>query len=684
MSTDTITGTVTGVTLASGGAYGDPVTIAYGAEIDGSPAVRIVSPWTVVNYGTVSGGPIGIQVSTASSGYTEAWITNAAGATITATGNGAGIAASGAVSIDNSGLIYNTVRGLSLAGGAVTNAATGTIAGGSFGIIDSVAAVTIVNDGTISGAVNDAIRLVNYSGAGVSLIDNGGTILGQGNNGIYISQSYAAVQNRGTIDSVYTDGIKTRGQSITVQNSGSIHGGTDGVDLGGVNATLENSGTISGTVYAAYLNGTGNNRLILDPGAAFSGQVLARSGAANTIELAGTSAGTLAGLGSTYVGFQTVTIDGGAKWDVAGTLAGFNGTTIQGFGNHDRLDLTDLAFDAGDTVTLDNGTDLLTIRDSGGTVLATIQLDGGVTGDLFKLVSDGHGGTFAEESDYTPCFCRGTLIRTPSGDRPVEDLRIGDPVMTEGGPLPLKWIGRRSYRGWPAVGNQDAQPILFKAGALAHRVPARDLRVSPEHAMLVDGMLIPACRLANGVSIVKMQGVEDIDYFHLEFDSHAVIFAEGAATESFVDDDSRMLFHNAGEYRRLYPDEPPRRAEFCAPRVESGTALDAVRRMLAARAAILRPDGTVPPRDSRGHLDVAGRTWVSGWAFGAGGEPQALAILVNGAVVGRVVADRYRADLKAAGIGDGRHGFSFALPGGLSPDIVHRIEVRREADWSLL
>ncbi len=73
---------------------------------------------------------------------------------------------------------------------------------------------------------------------------------------------------------------------------------------------------------------------------------------------------------------------------------------------------------------------------------------------------------------------------------------------------------------------------------------------------------------------------------------------------------------------------------------------------------------------------------VEGWAFaGAGEEPVRLAILVNGAVVGQTVADRYRPGL---GFGDGHCSFRFALPRGLSTDASHRIEVRRESDWSPL
>jgi hypothetical protein len=103
--------------------------------------------------------------------------------------------------------------------------------------------------------------------------------------------------------------------------------------------------------------------------------------------------------------------------------------------------------------------------------------------------------------------------------------------------------------------------------------------------MLPDGVLIRALHLMNGISIPKVENMEEIEYFHLEFDRHVVIFAEGAAVESVVDDDSRMLFHNADEYRRLYPDElRHRHTEFCAPRVEAGDALETLHHRPMARA----------------------------------------------------------------------------------------------------
>jgi hypothetical protein len=535
---------------------------------------------------------------------------------------------------------YGTVTGdtidsgihLNGGGGAVANAPSGSITGGAYGVNITGATGTVVNYGSIGG----------------------------GNTGIYIGQGTDAVVN----------------------NAGTISGGAlFGVYLAGTDATLENSGTITGS-YAAFLDADTANRLIVDVGALFEGVVKANASAANIIELT-SGADTLSGLGGNYVGFQTVTIDSGGTWDVAGSVSGFAGVTVEGFGSHDRLDLTDLVFNGGDTATLTGGNQLV-ITDPSGNV--TIQFDGSVTGDFFHLIDDGNNGTFVED-DETPCFCRGTRIRTPKGETAIEALRIGDLVTVAGGPaLPVKWIGRRSYRDWLAIGNLDVQPVLFKAGSLADRVPSRDLLVSPEHAMLLDGMLMPARHLINGITILKLEDMERIDYFHLELERHAVIFAEGAAAESFADDDSRDAFHNADEYRALYPGEPRRRlVEYCAPRVEDGYALDALRRALATRGTRLLPNARAARAPvQQGYLDRATRTVVDGWAIAPDGEPVMVAIVVNGAVVGQTFADGYREDLKRAGIGGGYCSFHFVLPQALSPEVSHRIEVRRVSDWTLL
>jgi Hint domain len=183
------------------------------------------------------------------------------------------------------------------------------------------------------------------------------------------------------------------------------------------------------------------------------------------------------------------------------------------------------------------------------------------------------------------------LILTDRGEIAVEDLRIGDHLITlSGAARRLRWVGRRSYAGRFAAGNRDILPVLIRRDALADGVPRRDLFVSPLHAMYLDGVLIPASALVNGSSIVQLGEVDQVEYIHLELETHDVILAEGAASETFVDDDSRGMFHNAMEYHLLYPDAPRVPARYCAPRVEDGEALEAVRRRLAVRAHLPQSD----------------------------------------------------------------------------------------------
>ena len=179
-----------------------------------------------------------------------------------------------------------------------------------------------------------------------------------------------------------------------------------------------------------------------------------------------------------------------------------------------------------------------------------------------------------------------TLILAEAGETPVEALAIGDLVVTGSGALqPVKWIGRRSFSARFAGGKAKIQPIRISAGTLGDSLPKRDLWVSPCHAMLIEGLLIPATRLVNGVTITQPEATADFDYFHIELEHHDVVVAEGAPSETFLDDFSRGKFHNAAEFNALYPnDRTNPLARFCAPRVEDGFELQAVLKRLKAIA----------------------------------------------------------------------------------------------------
>jgi hypothetical protein len=214
----------------------------------------------------------------------------------------------------------------------------------------------------------------------------------------------------------------------------------------------------------------------------------------------------------------------------------------------------------------------------------TAYAPGGGGGGGFAFANVTGAGTITGD---VPCYCRGTLIATKHGDKRVEDLSIGEAVVTLSGALrPIKWIGRRSYGGRFVRGNKDVLPVCIKAGALDDNVPKRDLWVSPHHAMHVDGVLIEAKDLANGVSIVQAERLDKVEYFHVELETHDVIIAEGAFSETYLDDDNRAMFHNARDYDALYP-AAAAAAPYCAPRLEDGYEVERVRQRLVLRASLL-------------------------------------------------------------------------------------------------
>jgi hypothetical protein len=183
------------------------------------------------------------------------------------------------------------------------------------------------------------------------------------------------------------------------------------------------------------------------------------------------------------------------------------------------------------------------------------------------------------------CFAAGTSIATPSGGVAVEDLKIGDQVLTGSGAVrPVIWLGNMTLRPARHPRPHEASPVRIRAGAFGDGLPMRDLRVSPGHALYVDGVLILAASLVNGATIIQDE-VESVRYFHVELESHDVLLAEGLPCESYLDDGNRSSFANSGQATELYGRLDPKSwDEACAPWVDAGSQLDAVRNRLHARA----------------------------------------------------------------------------------------------------
>jgi len=177
-------------------------------------------------------------------------------------------------------------------------------------------------------------------------------------------------------------------------------------------------------------------------------------------------------------------------------------------------------------------------------------------------------------ASFTVCFLAGTAIACPDGDRPIEDLAIGDLVLcADGSSRPVRFVGRQTYATLFAD-RLRTLPIRIAAGALGDGLPLRDLCVSPDHALLVDGVLVQAGALVNGTTIARMKGLpERFTYYHVELDDHALILAEGVPAETFVDNVTRRRFDNFADFEARYGDGLPRIAEMARPRVKSARQL---------------------------------------------------------------------------------------------------------------
>ena len=146
---------------------------------------------------------------------------------------------------------------------------------------------------------------------------------------------------------------------------------------------------------------------------------------------------------------------------------------------------------------------------------------------------NGNGNTCAGGGN---CFLKGTLIDTPDGQKKVEDLLIGDLVTTIGGAArPVQFISAYSYkkadpsRDWV----EDVKPVVVRKSAISDNVPNRDLYMTRAHALYLDEMLVPVCNLINGSTIVvdDAEDLSELEYFHVKFESHDVVYAEGGLRE---------------------------------------------------------------------------------------------------------------------------------------------------------
>jgi fibronectin-binding autotransporter adhesin len=462
---------------------------------------------------------------------------------------------------------------------------------------------TAANPVLVSGTIDATTGTALYGQGGGSntwTIDNSGTIHSSSKNptdtGLRLGSSgtsvvTAVVTNEASaVISGAVYGIDIYGPaSVTNLSGGVISGGQYAVDLNGAPSTIINAGTMAGAV--KFGSPSPGDLLIVDPGAAFTGNIIGGTGG---VELAsGASAGVLSGFdGSTITNFSSLTFDPGAQWTISGndSPTGLGTIAIDGFTNLDTIDLTGFIAVSG---TFANNA--LVLTDAGNNT-ATLNIQGTFTTANFIVGLDGATtGTDVTLTDSPTCYAAGTRILTPRGEVAVERLREGDLVLTVSGRAqPIIWIGHRrvDFRRHPR--RARVLPVRVTAHAFGEGRPKRDLLLSPDHAVFADDVLIPVRYLVNGRTIVQVER-SAITYWHIELPRHDVLLAEGLPAETYLEAGARNAFANYDGPVQLHPDFTSPRADWAllwesqgyAPMVVAGETLARMRRAVARQADLL-------------------------------------------------------------------------------------------------
>lgn len=406
------------------------------------------------------------------------------------------------------------------------------------GVIISSGGQQLISGGQASG-VTVSVSGVTILSGGQSLVSGGSVWHADVNGGTMTVTDggafYTTLQNGGT--------QIVRGDPSTtwVQNTDVSSGSTQVVSGGSVSTTsVFNGGT-------QVVHGGSNVATYVYSG----GSLLMDGGYMDTAVISDGGYASITG-GST---FQMTVFSGGtldASVPLANSWIMSGGTLVLQNG----VDTTDLTVVPGAVIDFnvlrgrgyDNfvqGDKLYIVRDDG-TIALSIDLKGtSFDGDKFA-------GSYDSDGSYivTICFLAGTMIMMMDGtEKAIETIVPGDRVRTRDGAETVKWIGHEDFSvGKSAYPDMSGYPVRILKDAFDRNVPNKDLLVTAEHCFYFDGKFIPARMLVNGRSVFYDRSIETYTYFHLETENHAVIYANAAKTETYLDTGNRMfLSEQSGE-----------------------------------------------------------------------------------------------------------------------------------------
>ncbi|MFS8370651.1 Hint domain-containing protein [Acetobacter indonesiensis] len=475
------------------------------------------------------------------------------------------------ITVNNGGVVSNITLNdfgtLYVQSGGLADLTT-VASNGQVGLVGSATNTTINRTGLleiVSGGVATNTTVVS----GQVVVDGGGTlnsaaVTGASINGNGSSVPSVLVSSGATMSNVTVGDwaqlqVSAGGSAInTIINSrgglglqGSATGTTinsSGVlDIASGGSADDNTITAGGEIYVASNATLGNTNVgsagivSVESGGNISGTITLQAGGSATIW---NNAG-----GSVVLPSDAnhgLTISGLENGGIVNTI--INGFSGNAPGDSDSIDLAGVsangvsyAYPSDDQVviTLSNNTTI------------TLNIPG-VKNTGFVLADDGSGGSLAEV-----CFLSGSMIETLEGDIAVEDLRKGDKIISYNQnvakTVTVSWVGKAHTVVRTRQRTDEAgYPVRIRKDSIADGVPYKDLLVTAEHSLFLNGRFIPARMLINGNSILYDTSISAYDYYHVETEQHSVIRANGTLTESYLDTGNRRTFTQEGPVIALY------------------------------------------------------------------------------------------------------------------------------------
>jgi len=533
------------VSIAKGASVGTGTTVTEDLATDAQlykQALLNGTTWSAVNIngttvyqsaGVTVSGPVVLTAGTTLIVTSGAVASNVLGAA--ATGTPRVTVMSGGMLISstiNSGVVTVNAGGITSAnnfnGNTVTYSANAKSYGDTFYAAGTGASsVSLQNGATITDAtVQASVNLSAAAGASMN-----GIVVGSGGR----VTSAGAVITSNTSSVTFDPSLVT---SNTRYTNGNISGGTwSAVNISG--STYYQSGTVSITG-PVFLTGCD---LVITSGATVDGMLQAQLGYPSiTIQNGGKL------LNSTLNNGYVTVLSGGY-------MSGNNGNSasvVISSGGSSVNDTFYTTYGGNDTVTVMAGASITGPSISN----TTLNVSSGAT--LVQPLNIGAGGVANINGVSLPCFLAGSMIRTPDGETAVENLAIGDDILTldhhTGKTITrrITWIGSGEMHASKALAaDLSGFPVCVLKDALGPNVPHKDMLVTAEHCLYLNGAFVPVRMLTNGKTIFYDMSRTHYSYYHVETAEHSIIWADGVPTESFLDTGSSVRMNQSDAVVRL-------------------------------------------------------------------------------------------------------------------------------------